>query len=647
MSTPPLSRNNLSSSLNPNDQLYEKKLSQQNVQQQKGDSIQAEINQLESGRDKTWKGAQGKAGIHDRPRLQNKRSQPILFNGADSLPNSSSHTPPVARDVNLTPTKISTSTTDASNPPVVTPPTSQSSGSSSSSSYAIGSPNEKRVTKNELQGDKLTEMVRQIINLGFQKDYILSPEKLAHLMIAVENQCGKKMVSAITSKSILREPLVIVNYQTASGVQYKSIDIIEVFYEPFIKYHLDHQKLDELLQKVMREYLKVGAKVTKLSEGLRPVEQVNHPDIVALMAPVMKLVGDYFFGSTMQLVSSKFPEPIKKLLLEIDRQIIAWFGKTEGGEMKDLLQLRKSALVGFISTFSFMTIWAPKLAADTKNGAGFYAKLSSYINSYLINKIDAFVIDILINQEHQSKKVKNYVSAFAKDQPLTPQSTAKLQLVGVEKGSVLSSIKSLFSPRASSNSHSRGTARETADEDSGFNEEAARQSEMQRKRIARLTEFAKTAGFDKISSEFFVLIRNKIIDLKAKDYNAFTKDPIAYCHQQLEAFKMQNDEKNTDSELFAKIETSINSYHENLERKNETEQALRQSYLMTQNKSASKNSGESEQVDDKSEATESSSSVIEEKVAAKDNDVQTTLIQASEKTESDSSTSVETEKSDD
>ncbi len=99
--------------------------------------------------------------------------------------------------------------------------------------------------------------------------------------------------------------------------------------------------------------------------------------------------------------------------------------------------------------------------------------------------------------------------------------------------------------------------------------------------------------------------------------------------------------------MFAKIETSINSYQENLERKNETALALRQSYVMTQNKSARKNSGESEQVDDKSEATESSSSVIEEKVEAKDNDVQTTLIQASEKTESDSSTSVETGKSDD
>jgi hypothetical protein len=179
------------------------------------------------------------------------------------------------------------------------------------------------------------------------------------------------------------------------------------------------------------------------------------------------------------------------------------------------------------------------------------------------------VIDILINQEHQSEKAKKHVGDYAKELKLSTQSASKLQLPGVEKGGVLSSIKGLLSPRSSSISHSSAALKEASDEDSGFNEEAARQSEMQRNRIKKLTKFAVTAGFDKISSEFFILIRNKIIDLKAKDYNAFTKDPVDYCHKQLEVFKMLKGEKNTDPELFEKIELSINSYYENLERKNE------------------------------------------------------------------------------
>jgi len=208
-------------------------------------------------------------------------------------------------------------------------------------------------------------------------------------------------------------------------------------------------------------------------------------------------------------------------------------------------------------------------------------------------------------------------------------------LAGAEKGGMLSSIKGLLSPRSSSTSNSSAASKETLDEDSGFNEEAARQSEMQRNRIKKLAKFAATAGFDKISSEFFVLIRNKIIDLKAKDYNSFMKDPVAYCHQQLEVFKMQKGEKNTDPELFEKIEQSINSYSKNLERKNEEKRLWLNSPEMTL---------EDEKVDEKGGAAKSSASFGEVKANA---DVQTDSIQVSEKTESDSSTSVETEKSDD
>jgi hypothetical protein len=235
------------------------------------------------------------------------------------------------------------------------------------------------------------------------------------------------------------------------------------------------------------------------------------------------------------------------------------------------------------------------------------------------------VIDILLNQVNQSEKAKKHVDDYAKKLKLTSQSTSKLQLVGGEKGGMLSSIKGLLSPRSSSTSHLGVTSKEATDEESNFNQEAARRSEMQRKRIVRFTEFSQVAGLDKISTEFFILIRNKIIDLNAQDYAFFTKNPTQYCHQQLEAFKMQKDETNTDVELFKKIEQSINSYDINLKRKIEEEKLLRESA-------------------DKGEATESSSSVIDEKASV---DVQADSIQVSEKTESDSSTSVETEKSED
>ena len=640
MSTSSLSGSNSSNSLESNDQAHHEKLLEQK-KGQIGDSKHQQSNKQENPRDKTWKAAQGVNDSLGTPKFRSTRSQPNLVISSSSLPNNLSHTAPVSRDMSCTPSKpASSSTTMVPIPQSDAPSTPKSASSSSSATPVLASP--RASEKGAVNASDLPKELSVIIDLGIQK-FILKPEKLARLLVSVDDRYRKKE-DAESIKTMLRESLFIINYQSASGAMYEKLDIIKRFCEPFINHHLDQKKLDELLQKVMREYAKVGVKVTKLSEGLRAVEQVNHPDIVDLMATSMKLVGDYFFGSDMKLKSSKFPEPIKKLLLAIDRQVIVQFEKNGSSEMGELLQRRKSAMVGFISTFSFMTIWAPKLAADTKKGPGFYAKLSSFINSYLINKLDPFVIDILLNQEQQSEKAKSYIEGYAKKLKLTPRSASKLQLVGVEKSGMLSSIKGLFSPRSNSTSHLSGTARGTTDEDNEFNEETVRQSEMQRKRIVRLTEFATIAGLDKISTEFFILIRNKIIDLKAKDYNAFTKDPVAYCHQQLEAFKMQKDEKNADSELFKKIEQSINSYDANLEKKNEKEKSQLHSPLITPDVSPLKKSGAADHDDEKADATESSLSAVEKKVRA---DVQPESKPVSEKTESDSSTSVETEKSDD
>lgn len=636
MSTPPLNKSNSSSNLDLNNQTDQK--------QTTGSSSNSPSVESEKGSGNTWKSSQGLANATKRPTLVSKRSQPSLYINTDSPPPSSLHTPPMARDVNSTPTKPIASISTTLTPITLSdaPTTPRSTSSSSRSNAALASPKGKVSEKGAVHASDLPQVLSMIIDLGIQ-NHILKPEKLALLLVTVDNQYGKNKGDE-RIKTMLRESLFISDYQSAAGTLYKKLDITKNYCEPFINHHLDNQKLDELLQKVMREYDKVGDKVTKFSENLRAVEQINHPEIVTLMKPVMKLVGDYFFGPDMKLKSSKFPDPIKKLLLEIDRQVILQFEKNGNGEMKELLQRRKSALVGFISTFSFMTIWAPKFAADTKKSAGFYAKLSSYINSYLVNKLDSFVIDILMNQEHQSEKAKKHVGDYAKELKLTAQSASKLQLPGVEKVGVLSSIKGLLSPRPSSTSHSSAASKEVLYEESGFNEEEARKLEMQRNRIKKLTKFAETAGFDKISSEFFVLIRNKIIDLKAKDYNAFTKNPVEYCYQQLEVFKMQKDEKNTDPELFKKIKQSIDSYYEKLEIKKEQKRLWLNSPVMTLEDNPLIKSNEDEKVDEKGDAAELYSVAGEKNASA---DLLADSIQVSEKTESDSSTSVETEKSDD
>ncbi len=169
----------------------------------------------------------------------------------------------------------------AANSSIISNSSTNKSGGNLNSATDITSPNGK--IKNEVDASELPRSLGQIIDLGFQKDYILSPEKLARLMVTVESHCGKKSVGADKINAIFREPLFIANYQGTSAMVYKKINMMERFCEPFMQHHLDSKILDELLQKVMREYAKVADKVTKLSENLRPVEQVNHPEVVALM----------------------------------------------------------------------------------------------------------------------------------------------------------------------------------------------------------------------------------------------------------------------------------------------------------------------------------------------------------------------------
>jgi len=363
MSTPPLSRNNSSSNLDLNNQTDQKKTT--------GSSTKSPSTESEKGSGNTWKASQGLANATKHPTLISKRSQPNPLFSMNSQTPSSSHTPPLAQDVYSTPTKpiASISTTLTSITLSDAPTTPRSTSSSSRSNAAFASPKGKASEKGVVHASDLPQVLSMIIDLGIQ-NHILKPEKLALLLVTIDNQYGKNKGDE-RIKTMLRESLFISDYQSAAGTLYKKLDVTKNYCEPFINHHLDNQKLDELLQKVMREYDKVGDKVTKFSENLRAVEQINYPEIVALMKPVMKLVGDYFFGSDMKLKSSKFPDPIKKLLLEIDRQVIVQFEKNSNGEMKELLQRRKSALIGFISTFSFMTIWAPKFAADTKKMPAF------------------------------------------------------------------------------------------------------------------------------------------------------------------------------------------------------------------------------------------------------------------------------------
>jgi len=187
MSTPPLSRSNSNSHLESSDYLSGQNFSHQNEKRGVEDSTLIQSNRTKNGVGTTWQVAQAEANLQERPNLRSKRSQPRLFIGEDSLPNSTLHTAPVARDVSVNPNKISTSSALTPTPLSDIPSTPNSS--SSGSSAIVASP--KAGDKGGVHASELPKALSAIIDIGLQK-HILKPEKLATLLVTVNSQCGKK-----------------------------------------------------------------------------------------------------------------------------------------------------------------------------------------------------------------------------------------------------------------------------------------------------------------------------------------------------------------------------------------------------------------------------------------------------------------------
>ena len=704
MSTPPLSRNNSRDDLNAGSESSEEKSDTEKKQAQTGTSSTPQQNRPRAN---TWKVAKVTGEDTEQPRLQSKRSQPNLIVAAPKSDSQLPHTVPrlrlldssspkgtastsstsslvsdakpvIASDTKVTNTALSSSS--ASVPLATAKPQTQRSGTSvqpvtviknfasatstsnststsatpvispgSSSSASIASPRTNATEGGYVYAENLPKGLSQIIDAGLQKDSILNPEKLALLLITVESQCGKKPLISSAIDSILRGAQTVLQYTTSSGMSYDKLNIIKMFCEPFMQYHLNSKESEELIKKVMHEYDKVGEKVNALSNGLRPVQQLKHPDIARMMVPVMKLVIDYVCGKEMSLKSSNLPEAIKKLLVAIDRHVILWFEKSGSGQMKDLMEVRKSALIGFLSTRSFMTIWGPKISVNTTNGQGFYAKLNSYMNSYVAIKLDDFVIDILLNQEHQPKEAQIYVKGISKGLALSAKAAETPRGMGKEKPGLLTSLKGLLSPRSSSTSATANEKNKNISRtDASLKNNEIRRYKIVRDRTASVNEFAKIIGLGNITLDFYNHIKNKIIDLSNKEYTKFMDSPIEYSLRELEMYKTKINPA-MDTAIYEKIKASIENSYKNLQPAKEKSAPKSTATGIKLDLSAMKNSFDTDEAqndddDVESSATEPSS---EEKVNEKNKTIDAESASAiEEKKESESSNSVETEKSD-
>ncbi len=331
-------------------------------------------------------------------------------------------------------------------------------------------------------------------------------------------------------KDIFRLGLSIVGYQGSTDKPV-DINVIKQFSSPFMESGLDTPENDQMLRNMVREFDKVKHEVEQLSQNLKPSQLLENPRIVELMDPVLSPFFDKFFGKDRRFASSGMPDPMKRLLLAIDKEVIRWFEKSGSGKPRDLFDARHNALVGFLTTRSIAQLWDHKLREKFKDQCTPYTRrMLAYLNSYVANRMEGFIHDFLISQPDQSSSQKAYVEALAGRKTLQTR-------IGVPKLALPSST--ILGQEKSLKFMSRGTPRDTLSPRATPVSSAAAQAlekqekkkEMERKlvRAKLVDDIAKRCGIDKLDYQFYQHLKESIVNSPARGYDNFRRDPIRSC----------------------------------------------------------------------------------------------------------------------
>jgi hypothetical protein len=356
---------------------------------------------------------------------------------------------------------------------------------------------------------------------------VMEPENLGKLLVAVEsNEARTKMVEGNTD-TILRSGLRIESYQ-ASGDNPVDINVIEQMCVPFMRAHLKTPEYAQILGQMTREFDKVADEVNELCSNLRPAQMVKNPTVSKLMQPVVTAFADKFCGKERCLASSALPDPMKRLLVSIDKEVILWFEQSGSGQPRDLYDARRNALVNFLSTRSIMPIWMAEIKEKYPD-PGQYQKMTAYLNSYMAHAIDDFIMDVLIAQTEQSSSQKGYVERLAgRKSLLTKGRPSKLDLA--VPSSVLRTEKSLqFMGGGTPGLALSPRARFASADDEQTAQKLAKKKDMERRteRAKLVDRVASESGLGGLDHPLCMHIKENIVQGAARGFDNFKRDPIS------------------------------------------------------------------------------------------------------------------------
>ncbi len=425
-----------------------------------------------------------------------------------------------------TTTNTTTTTTTTTTAPATTLAKASAGPTASTATTATPKRAAKSTTDRVLDGAALSTGLDKLLGAALSNKGVMAPENLGTLLVAVESNEGRtKMVEGNTD-TILRGGLKIESYQAAGGNPV-DINVIEQMCVPFMRAHLKTPEYAQILGQMTREFDKVADEVNELCSNLRPAQMVKNPTVSKLMEPVVTVFADKFCGKERCLASSGLPDPMKRLLMSIDKEVIRWFEQSGSGQPRDLYSARRNALVNFLSTRSIMPIWMAEIKEKYPD-PGQYQKMTAYLNSYMAHAIDDFIMDVLIAQPEQSRPQKGYVVTLAgRKSLLTKDRPSKLDLA--VPSSVLRTEKSLQFMSGGT----PGLALSPRARFASVDEAKTAQKLTKKKAMERQTERAKLvdriaaeSGLSGLDHPLCMHIKENIVQGTARGFDNFKRDPI-------------------------------------------------------------------------------------------------------------------------
>lgn len=489
----------------------------------------------------TWTSAM----VPPSPRsAQEKSSEPTLKRrGLERQATASTYRPTGhATSVTATPSTVNSTTTTKSMVTSANNATSTSTAAASapSSTTSAGSSSSSRTTdagkKISLNWSDLPEKIKSAIRAGLQSEGTLSGKSLGMLVVAIESGAGSKVPEARSGGApILRGAQIIHGYSgdQTPGDLGKDINIIERFLQPFLHKHLDTPELKEVRQKVQRNYENIHKKLSNYdTSNLRPAQALELEGYKDAMTEVIKPLIDYLLGPALDLKASGLRGPMKDLLLSVDTHMVKWLKEKGPKDLEEQFMLRRSAMTSLLAVRGLGLIWKQEFSKVKKTDEKFFQRLLVFFNAYMNHKLDRLYLAIMLKTENQPDDIKGLLKgkALRERQGMNTVHSPR------GKTSMMEKIGQLFSSSGSeSNKDVPLSPRDASVMAKSMKESETRKLNVERKRAAKLNEFARELRLADFSPEFMKQLKEKITDSR-EEFAAFKNGQATYCLKQMEAY---------------------------------------------------------------------------------------------------------------